>query len=159
MPGFMSDHPSILFVCLGNICRSPLAEAALRAAATKAGIAMEVASAGTADYHVGDPPDLRAIAEARRHGIDISQYQGRQLQMRDFTRFTHILALDEENLADIQSRAPTEITARLGLLMDAVPGREGGSVADPYNGDAEDFSRTWSDVSLAAEALVKRFAR
>ncbi|WP_170002694.1 low molecular weight protein-tyrosine-phosphatase [Pseudopontixanthobacter vadosimaris] len=154
----MSDHPSILFVCLGNICRSPLAEAALRAAATKAGIAMEVASAGTADYHVGDPPDPRAIAEARRHGIDISQYQGCQLQMRDFTRFTHILALDEENLADITRRAPAEVSARLGLLMDAVPGRKGDSVADPYQGNAEDFSRTWHDVSLAADALVKQFA-
>lgn len=119
---------------------------------------MEVESAGTADYHVGSPPDPRAIAEAKRHGIDISHYQGRQLQMRDFTRFTHILALDEDNLADIVARAPAEITARMGLLMDAVPGREGSPLADPYHGDADDFSRTWNDVSLAAEALVKQFA-
>lgn len=155
----MADHPRILFVCLGNICRSPLAEAALRAAAEREGVPLEIASAGTADYHVGASPDPRAIAEAKRRGIDISDYQGRQLVAQDFDRFTHIFALDHENLADIESLAPADRTCRIQLLMDSVPGRKGHAVVDPYHGDADDFSRTWNDVALAADALVERFKR
>lgn len=146
--------PAILFVCLGNICRSPLAEAAFRKMASEAGLDAEVDSAGTADYHVGKAPDPRSIAVAAKHGIDIGRYRGRQLQTRDFTRFTHILALDSENLADIEAKAPAEISARLGLLLDILPDRTGQSVADPYYGDADDFDTTWDDVHAAAEALV-----
>ncbi|NTZ42099.1 low molecular weight phosphotyrosine protein phosphatase [Altererythrobacter sp. SALINAS58] len=155
----MNDQPRILFVCLGNICRSPLAEAALRAAAEREGVAMEVDSAGTSDNHVGASPDSRAIAEAKRQGIDISRYQGRQLKTQDFTRFTHIFALDHNNLADIESLAPADRKCRIQLLMDSVPGKNGHAVADPYYGDENDFSRTWDDVALAADALVERFKR
>ena len=93
----MTDTPALLFVCLGNICRSPLAEAAFRKAAAEAGLAAEADSAGTGDWHVGEPPDRRAQATARRHGIDISGYRGRQVSARDFHRFTHILALEDIN--------------------------------------------------------------
>ena len=90
--------PAILLVCLGNIYRSPLAEAALRAAAEQAGVDMAVESAGTGDWHVGSAPDRRAQAVALRHGIDIAGYRGRQVQAEDFHRFTHIFALDSDNL-------------------------------------------------------------
>jgi protein-tyrosine phosphatase len=148
--------PSVLFVCLGNICRSPLAEAALRAEAARAGLAITVDSAGTGDWHVGNPPDRRAQATALRHGSDIAGYRARQVTQDDFTRFTHILALDAANLADLRALAPPGATAELGLLLDLVPGREGDGVIDPYYGGTDGFEETWQDVSEAARALVAK---
>jgi protein-tyrosine phosphatase len=147
--------PSILLVCLGNICRSPLAEAALRSAADAAGITMHVDSAGTGDWHVGDPPDHRAQAIAKRHGTDISKLRARQVEEEDFRRFDRIFALDRSNLAALRAIAPTDGTAELTLLMDTMPGREGEDVHDPYYGDESGFEVTWEDVSAAATALVK----
>lgn len=152
----MTDTPALLFVCLGNICRSPLAEAAFRKAAAEAGLAAEADSAGTGDWHVGEPPDRRAQATAWRHGIDISGYRGRQVSARDFRRFTHILALDHANLENLRALRPRDATARLSLLLDHVPGQEGEAVADPYWGDETGFETTWAEVSAAAEALVAK---
>ena len=149
-------RPAVLFVCLGNICRSPLAEAAFRAEADRAGMGAFVDSAGTGDWHVGNPPDPRAQAEALRHGIDISRYRARQVAGADFTRFTHIFALDSSNFGDLRQIAPGDARASLSLLMDMVPGREGTSVKDPYFGGPEGFEETWADVSAAALALVQR---
>jgi len=149
--------PSILFVCLGNICRSPLAEAALRLPAAKAGIAMSVDSAGTGDWHVGDPPDCRAQAVARRHGADVSTLRARQVEEEDFRRFGRIFALDHSNLAALQAIAPSDGNAALSLLMDVVPGREGDDVHDPYYGNEAGFEVTWEDVSAAAAALFKAY--
>ncbi|MEP9361287.1 low molecular weight protein-tyrosine-phosphatase [Sphingomonas sp. KR3-1] len=148
--------PAVLFVCLGNICRSPLAEGALRAAAAREGVDVVVDSAGTGNWHAGDPPDPRARAAARRHGADISGLRARQVRPEDFRRFDYVLALDRQNLADLGAIAPADATAQVGLLMDLVPGREGSSVADPYYGEDSDFDMTWDDVSAAAEALVAR---
>ena len=150
----MSDCPAILFVCLGNICRSPLAEAAFRAEAERQGLAAEADSAGTGDWHVGHPPDPRAQAVALRHGIDISGHQARQVQLADFDRFTRIFALDTENLKALRAMAPPESRATLHLLLDIVPGREGEAVRDPYFGDAAGFDATWADVSQAARDLA-----
>lgn len=147
-------RPAVLFVCLGNICRSPLAEAAFRAEAEASGLDAEIDSAGTGDWHIGHPPDKRAQAEAKRHGIDISGYRARQVTADDFRRFTHIVALDDSNFANLQRLRPSDGTAHLSLLLDHVPGREGASVADPYYGGEEDFEATWEDVSLGAKALV-----
>ena len=147
---------SVLFVCLGNICRSPLAEAALRAEAEKAGLPVEVDSAGTGDWHVDCPPDKRAQAVALRHGIDISTYRGRQVTADDFHRFNHIFALDAENLKNLRRIRPSDGKADLRLLMDLIPGREGTSVTDPYFGEDEGFDETWSDVTRAAKALVEQ---
>ncbi|CAM8622000.1 low molecular weight protein-tyrosine-phosphatase [Sphingobium cupriresistens] len=145
---------SVLFVCLGNICRSPLAEAALRAEAAKTGVDMTVDSAGTGDWHVGHPPDRRAQAVALRHGIDIGGYRGRQVAPTDFQRFTHIFALDADNLKNLCHIRPPDGTADLRLLMDMVPGREGTGVVDPYYGDDAGFDLTWDDVTRAARAIV-----
>src|SRR6516162_9535135 len=114
------EKPAVLFVCLGNICRSPLAEAAFRREAARAGIEADVDSAGTGDWHVGSPPDRRAQAEARRHGLDISAYRARQVSAEDFRRYTHILALDARNLDDLAAITPPDATARLSLLLDYV---------------------------------------
>jgi protein-tyrosine phosphatase len=153
----MSAPPSILFVCLGNICRSPLAQGALRAAAGEAGVAVQIDSAGTGGWHAGNPPDPRAIGIARQHGVEISGLRARQVVQADFTDFTHIFALDGENLHHLLQLAPGDTPAEIALLLDMVPGREGQAVADPYYGGAEGFARTWADVTAAAEALVARF--
>ena len=146
--------PSILFVCLGNICRSPLAEAAMRAAAERAGVTVTVDSAGTGSWHVGHAPDERSVAVAASHGIDISGYRARQVRGEDFRSFDHILALDPQNLRDLRKIAPSDTSARLGLLMDHVAGKTGQAVPDPYYLDDIAFEVVWRDVSLAADALV-----
>lgn len=148
--------PSILFVCLGNICRSPLAEAALRAEAERLRLDLIVDSAGTGNWHVGHPPDPRAQAVARKYGIDISGYQGRQVTPADFRRFTHVIALDHDNLANLRRIQPADAVAELSLLLDHVPGREGQAVTDPYFGDDAGFEITWAEVTAAAEQLALR---
>lgn len=149
-------QPAVLFVCLGNICRSPLAEAAFRRAVQQAGLDIHIDSAGTGDWHLGKAPDSRAIATARRNGCDITQYRARQLCAADFDRFTHIFALDASNLSVIRQSAPHGSSAKVSLLLDLVAGREGESVADPYFGDEAGFDTTWADVVEAAQALVER---
>lgn len=146
--------PSILFVCLGNICRSPLAEAALRHEARNAGLDLFVDSAGTGSWHVGSPPDPRALAQAVRHDIDIGSYRARQVTREDFERFDHVIALDRSNFDDLKRIAPRRRRARLSMLLDHVPGMEGEDVADPYFGGPEGFEETWRQVSLAARHLV-----
>ncbi len=149
---------SVLFVCLGNICRSPLAEAALRSEAERLGLGVEVDSAGTGDWHVGRPPDARAIDVARKNGIDISHLRARQVTAADFQRFDHIVALDAQNLASLRRMQPPNARAEVSLLLDHVPGREGAPVADPYYGAAEHFDLTWADVTAGAKALARRIA-
>jgi len=144
--------PSVLFVCLGNICRSPLAEAAMKAEAERVGLDIEIESAGTGGWHVGDPPDPRAQATARRHGVDISGYRGRQVKAEDFRHFSHIVALDADNLANLKRLQPKDGTASLSLLLDHA-GRSGQSVADPYYGDDAGFEVTWREVSAGAAGL------
>ncbi|MES2495537.1 MAG: low molecular weight protein-tyrosine-phosphatase [Pseudomonadota bacterium] len=146
--------PRILFVCLGNICRSPLAEGAMRAAADREGFAIETDSAGTGDWHVGHPPDPRAVAEAARNGIDIAGLRGRQITLADFERFDHVIALDGNNLRDLRSIAPAGAAGSLSLLLDHAHGRAGQEVADPYFGDAAGFAKAWADISAGVEGLL-----
>jgi protein-tyrosine phosphatase len=150
---------AVLFVCLGNICRSPMAEGAFRAAATRHGFDCHVDSAGTASYHIGHPPDPRAIATAQAYGVEIAGQRARQIERNDFYSFTHIFAMDTANLAGIRSQAPRDATARIGLFLDAVEGRGGEPIKDPYYGDESDFDAVWKDVELAAEAVVARLLR
>ncbi|WP_232493171.1 low molecular weight protein-tyrosine-phosphatase [Novosphingobium kaempferiae] len=154
----MSQIPSVLFVCLGNICRSPLAEAALRHEAKAAGLDILVDSAGTGSWHIGKGPDPRSCDEAARHGIDIRSYRARQVSPADFARFDRIIALDSTNFADLRRMAPSGAKARLSLLLDHVPGMKGQDVADPYYGGPEGFETTWQQVSAAARNLVAELA-
>jgi protein-tyrosine phosphatase len=151
--------PCVLFVCLGNICRSPLAEAAFRSEAARRGLAAMADSAGTGSWHIGNPPDPRAIAEAARHAIDITGYRARQVGPADFARFDRIVAMDLENLARLREMRPAGTHARLSLLLDHVPGLVGEPVADPYFGGPEGFERTWREVEAGAKGLVEEMAR
>lgn len=144
----------VLFVCLGNICRSPLAEAAFRAEAERIGLNVEVDSAGTGDWHLGYPPDPRAVAVAARNGVDISHLRARQVTPDDFRRFDEIVALDLQNYAALEAMQPEDGGAWLSLLLDHVPEREGEPVADPYHGDDSHFDQTWRDVTQGAAALA-----
>lgn len=148
---------SVLMVCLGNICRSPLAEAALRHHATRLGLDVIVDSAGTGDWHVGHPPDRRAQEVARRlGGIDISGLRARQVVRDDFHRFDHIIAMDHNNHRMLLNLVPAEASAQLSLLLDHLPGHVGRPVPDPYYGDNTDFERVWRLVDAAAEQLMGR---
>ena len=149
---------SVLFVCLGNICRSPLAEAAFRREAERLGLDVEVDSAGTGDWHIGHPPDPRAAAVASRNGIDISDLKARLVTPEDFRRFDHIVALDSNNLRDLERLRPADGKARLSLLLDHVEGRRGQAVADPYYGEDSHFDEAWRDVSAGAEGLARIIA-
>ncbi len=149
---------SVLFVCLGNICRSPLAEAAFRWEAERLGLDVEIDSAGTGDWHIGHPPDARAAAVAARNGIDISHRKARLVTAEDFRRFDHIVAHDSKNLADLEALRPAGSRARLSLLLDHVEGRRGQPVADPFYGDDSHFATAWDDVSAGAEGLARRIA-
>src|SRR5262245_19169681 len=128
----MTANYSVLFVCLGNICRSPLAEAAFRREIERLRLDIQVDSAGTGNWHAGKAPDRRAQRVALRNGIDISGYRARQVMKDDFHRFTHIVALDEENLAALEAMKPSGASVHLSLLLDHADGREGEAVADPY---------------------------
>ena len=155
----MAGKPAVLFVCLGNICRSPLAEGAFKAEAARLGLDVAVDSAGIGGWHTGESPDPRARAVAKRHGIDIGGQRARKVTPQDFRRFSHIVALDHEVLAALKAIRPANATAELSLLLDHVEGRKGDAVADPYYGGDADFETAWTDVSDGARGLARRIAK
>ena len=147
---------SVLLVCLGNICRSPLAEAALRKHTHQMGLDVRIDSAGTGDWHVGHAPDPRAQEVALRLGeIDISGLRARQVVRDDFHRFDHIIAMDHSNFRNLEKLAPSRSSARMSMLLDHLPGCEGQAVADPYYGDIADFENCWREVEAAVRSLAE----
>ena len=146
----------ILFVCLGNICRSPTAEGVFRRLmqARAPDLNVEVDSAGTHDYHVGDPPDQRMIAAALRRGIDLSSLRARTVRASDFEYYDLILAMDEENLAELQRRSTPAHRRRLRLVMDYAPAAVSRAVPDPYYGGAQGFEEVLDLLEEAAEGLL-----
>jgi len=149
---------SVLFVCLGNICRSPLAEAAFRGEAERLGLDVQVDSAGTGDWHIGLAPDRRALTVAKKNGVDISHLRARQVSAQDFFEFDYIVALDAQNLADLRAMQPADGKAQLSLLLDHVEGRGGEAVSDPYYGEDHHFDVTWSEVTEGAKGLARKIA-
>ncbi len=146
----------ILFVCLGNICRSPTAEGVLRdlAARTAPGLTLEIDSAGTGDYHVGEPPDLRSQRAAQRRGLDIASLRARQVQDGDFHRFDLILAMDRDNLRHLERMRPAGAPAQLRLFMEYADRPAGLEVPDPYTGGEADFDRVLDLTEAAARGLL-----
>lgn len=147
----------ILFVCMGNICRSPMAEGVTRKMAQREGLAslLETDSAGThGHYHAGEPPDPRAQRVAAKHGYDLSKIRARRVIDADFARFDRILALDEDNLAILQRLCPEENRSKLGLLLDYAPDLGISEVPDPYYGAESGFERVLDLCERAARGLL-----
>ncbi len=143
----------ILFVCMGNICRSPLAEGVFRQLAeAHAGLELEIDSAGTHGYHAGDPPDDRAIAAARRRGVDISKLRARKVQDQDFRQFDLIVAMDRQNFRVLSQQFP-RYSDRVRLLMDYA-GERKADVPDPYYGGMEGFEHALDLIERGAKGLL-----
>ncbi len=148
----------ILAVCLGNICRSPAAEAAIRRAATDAGVAVEVDSAGTGRYHLGEPPHPRSVAAAARVGLEVTG-TARQVDRSDFDRHDLILAMDHRNFEDLLALAPDETAkAKVRLFRSFDPNADAGDVPDPYYGTDDDYRRMIEVILPAAAGVVGHLA-
>ncbi len=147
----------ILFVCLGNICRSPTAEAVFRAVAARDApeLTVEIDSAGTAAYHVGAAPDPRTVAAALRRGYDMSPLRARVVDSRDFDHYDLILAMDRENLAVLTTRSPAHTRERLKLFLDFAPNTGVTEVPDPYYGGPNGFEEVLDLVEAATHGLLQ----
>lgn len=151
---------SVLLVCLGNICRSPTAEEVFRQQAAIAGLSIKVDSAGTSDGHVGCTPDTRAQRHAKSHGYKINKLVARQVSTNDFRDFDLILAMDAQNLADLQAiknsiNDPEAKLAQLALFSEEDPTYSGNDVPDPYKGDSDDFEEVMKRIESSAQAWIE----
>lgn len=151
--------PSVLFVCLGNICRSPLAEGVFRRLAEGEGVEVEIDSAGTGDWHLGHAPDKRAQAVAEKNGLDISALRARLVTPDDFHRFDHIVAMDASNLANLEAMRPLGAKANVSRLLDHAPHVDSVDVPDPYQGGPEGFDETYRLVEAGAKGLLDAVRR
>lgn len=151
----MSDH-AVLFVCLGNICRSPLAEGLFRAAVERRGLTDRffIDSCGTSGWHVGEPPDRRSIEVAMDNGVDISEQRSRQLAPGDYARFQWLVAMDESNEDSLQGRAPNGSTAHIVRFTTYVPGEAPRDVPDPYYGGGRGFQVVHDLLERGCDALI-----
>lgn len=148
---------SVIFVCLGNICRSPTAEGMFRQVVAQARLheRIRIDSAGTHAYHVGEPPDARAQQVAARRGVDLSALRGRQLTKADLDEFDFVLAMDRSNLADIQTLAGDHQREKITLFMDFGDRFDEPEVPDPYYGGAKGFEQMLDLITDAAQGLLK----
>jgi protein-tyrosine phosphatase len=147
----------VLFVCLGNICRSPTAEGVFRAQVAAAGLSdvISIDSAGTAAWHIGKAPDQRAQAAASRRGYDLTELRGRQVAVADFGEFDFILAMDRSNLADLQAQCPAEHRPKVRLFLSFSSQWQDHEVPDPYYGGAEGFDHVLNMVEDAGIGLLE----
>ncbi|MDR2013942.1 MAG: low molecular weight phosphotyrosine protein phosphatase [Rhodanobacter sp.] len=143
-----------LFVCMGNICRSPVVEAVARARFALAGLDIEVDSAGTEDYHIGEPPDRRSLASALARGYDASAHRARQVEAGDFARFDKLLVMDRTNLRALTRRAPGAGSARIALFLPWAGIDEPHDLPDPYYGQARDFDTVVTLAERGIHAIV-----
>lgn len=145
----------VLFVCLGNICRSPTAEAVFRdlVASEGLGAAISTDSAGTGAWHVGNPPDDRAQSVARGRNIQMADLRARQTTVEDFSTFDYILAMDKSNLSNLQRLKPSQYSGHLSLMLD-FSDHASGEVPDPYYGDLNDYERVFDLLIPASKGLL-----
>lgn len=146
----------VLFVCLGNICRSPTAQAVFLQRIKHRHLAHLIAadSAGTSDWHIGDVPDARAITAAAKRGIDISGLQARQVCVQDFDRFDYILAMDNENLKQLNKLKPNGYKGQLALFLDYAQEEATAEVPDPYFGGEAGFEQVLDLIAAASDGLI-----
>ena len=146
--------PQVLFVCMGNICRSPTAHAVFREQVGERGLVEQIVidSAGTHDFHIGREPDRRAIMTAAEQGLDMTDLRARQVQEVDFEQFDYVVAMDQQNLDALQNSCPEPFLGRLSLLLDWTDGW-GTEVPDPYYGGDEGFTRVLEMVTSACRCL------
>lgn len=156
-----ANSVQVLFVCLGNICRSPTAHAVFEARVGQQGLAgrIVVDSCGTGDWHIGHPPDRRAQAEAARRGYDLSPLRARQVGREDFDRFDYILAMDRHNLHTLQAMSPPNFGGHLGLFLDFAPGAGEREVPDPYYGENDGFTHVLNLIEEASDGLLREILR
>lgn len=145
----MKERRSILFVCTGNICRSPTAEGVLRSLAREESIDLRIESAGLGHWHVGDPPDERSQQHARSRGYDLSTQRARQVSLRDFEEFDMILAMDRGHLRGLQAMAPQRHHAKIRLFV------QGRDIPDPYHGGPDGFEKVLDLVEAQCRRLVR----
>ncbi len=147
---------SVLFVCLGNICRSPTAHSVFEHVVAERGLSdkIQVDSCGTGDWHIGHAPDPRAVSAAERRGYDLSSLRARQLDFGDFLMFDYILAMDNANLYDINQACPADFEGHLSLFLDFADDAKGHEVPDPYYGGEQGFNRVIDMIERAAHGLL-----
>lgn len=153
-PSIPMKPSAVLFICMGNICRSPTAEGVFRQRAQQAGFQLEIDSAATHAYHTGDAPDPRTQAHAAKRGYDLSTLRARPVTDADFEKFDHLLAMDHDNLAQLTARCPPRHRHKLGLLMQFAKKYASKIVPDPYYGTGADFDVVLDYVEDAADGLV-----
>ena len=146
----------VLFVCLGNICRSPTAEGVFRDLVRREGLAERIRtdSCGTSGWHIGNPPDSRACAEAERRGIDLSDLRARQIRESDFNEFDYILGMDDQNITNLQSMCPTNHKDRIKLFLSYAPDVGRHDVPDPYYGGPDGFRDVFDMIDQASHGLL-----
>lgn len=151
----------VLFVCMGNICRSPTAHGVFRSLVEREGLgqAIEIDSAGTHAYHVGSLPDKRAQATARSRGVDLSDLVARRVAPEDFAVFDYVLAMDQDNFIALSEICPDQHVEKIQMFMDFAPGMRTREVPDPYYGGASGFERVFDLVEAAAEGLLAEIRR
>lgn len=150
----MKTRTAILFVCMGNICRSPTAEGVFRVRAEAAGLQLDIDSAGTHAYHVGNAPDARSTRHAAIRGYDLSTQRARQFAAEDFERFDYVLAMDHDNLAILQRACPAQHRHKVKLFMEYATRSGSDIVPDPYYGGANGFDMVLDYVEDAADGLI-----
>jgi protein-tyrosine phosphatase len=156
-----SEITRVLFVCLGNICRSPTAHGVFQNRLEKRGLtsAIQVDSCGTGDWHIGHAPDRRAAAAARSRGYDLDDLRARQVSATDFGSFDYILAMDRMNLADLEAMRPGGFDGHLGLFLEFAPGVRSVEVPDPYYGGEDGFAEVLDLVEAASDGLLEEICR
>ena len=148
----------VLMVCLGNICRSPVADGLMRQHAADAGINMVVDSCGTASYHIGEAPDLRSQASCTRQGLDISFLRARHFKKSDLTEFDHILCMDIQNMKDVMKHADTDAEReKISLFLEAAFPGKNAAVPDPYTGSEDGFNDVFKLVDQGCAAWIKKW--
>ena len=151
------DIKAILFVCMGNICRSPTAEGVVRELLRREApdLRLDLDSAGTHSYHIGHPPDARSVAAARNRGIDLSGLRARKVSDDDFSRFDLVLAMDRDNLEEMEAFCAPELRSRLRLFMSYAVDTEIDEVPDPYYGGDNGFEQVLDLIEAAGRGLIE----